>query len=166
MPFSSLFNAFLKNKIFSNLLKKTIGFAKERSIPTLYKTSLKSWLAHHPDDKNSDSVVYLFADEFSNYNDVEIGIKTIKLLRKLGYKVLIPNHEISGRTYLSKGFLKKAKVLANKNVEMLSSIISSDKPMIGIEPSAILSFRDEYPDLVSDHLKIKAEELGKIALLS
>jgi Fe-S oxidoreductase len=155
----------LKNNFTSSLLKNSIGFASKRSIPTLYKTTLISWLAHNPLQNSTHQSVYLFADEFTNYNDVEIGIKAIKLLRKLGYNVLIPNVLESGRTYLSKGLLRKAKSIAEKNVEILSSLVNNGIPLIGIEPSAILSFRDEYPDLVRKDLKEKASKLAKNALL-
>ena len=59
--------------------------------------------------------VYLFCDEFTNYNDTEIGIKAILLLEKLGYEVIIPKHEESGRTWLSKGLVRDAKKIINKN---------------------------------------------------
>ena len=69
----------------------------------------------YPDNKTHDKgKVYLFADEFTNYTDVGIGIKFIKLLRTLGYEVIIPKHVESGRTELSKGFLKRAKGIAEK----------------------------------------------------
>ncbi len=107
------------------------------------------------------SAVFLFLDEFTNFNDVEIGITTIKLLNKLGYEVIIPKHEESGRTFLSKGFVRKAKKLAIKNVQLLKDIITDDMPLIGIEPSCILSFRDEYPRLVSADLIEDAKKLAK-----
>jgi Fe-S oxidoreductase len=61
--------------------------------------------------------------------------------------------------------MKEAKQLAISNVEMLKDIVSEDNPLIGIEPSAILSFRDEYPDLVGKELKPAAVRLGKSALM-
>jgi Fe-S oxidoreductase len=107
----------------------------------------------------------LFADEFTNYNESYIGIKTILLLNKLGYEVVIPKHLESGRTYLSKGLLRKARKIANLNVGFLSGIISEDTPLIGIEPSTILSFRDEYPELVQKSLQEKAIDLSKNVLM-
>ena len=94
--------------------------------------------------------VYLFNDEFTNFNDTHIGIISIKLLNSLGYEVIIPKHEESGRTFISKGFLGEAKVLANKNVNLLSTLVSEEQPLIGLEPSAILTIRDEYLDLAED----------------
>jgi FAD/FMN-containing dehydrogenase/Fe-S oxidoreductase len=170
MLFPAFFNFVATNRFTSALLKKTLGFAPARSIPVLYKFTLKSWVkiafagtknnAMYPNGK-----VYLFADEFTDFNDVEIGIKAVKLLNKLGYEAEIPKHTESGRAYLSKGLVLKAKELAIKNVNFLKDIVSDSTPLIGIEPSAILTFRDEYPDLAGSGLKEQAMELGKNCLM-
>jgi Fe-S oxidoreductase len=73
---------------------------------------------------------------------------------------MIPDHIESGRSYLSKGFVKKAKDIAGKNVAMLKDKVTKEVPIIGIEPSAILTLRDEYPELVEPHLKGAAFQLG------
>jgi len=78
----------------------------------------------------------------------------------LGYEVEIPKHEESGRAWLSKGLLREAKKIAQKNVGLLSEIISVETPLVGIEPSAILTFRDEYVDLVDDDQLKAAQELS------
>ena len=67
--------------------------------------------------------MYLFCDEFTNYNDTEIGIKAILLLEKLGYEVIIPEHEESGRTWLSKGLVREAQKIINKNIELSRRVI-------------------------------------------
>ena len=103
----------------------------------------------------------MFCDEFTNYNDTEIGIKAILLLEKLGYEVIIPEHEESGRAWLSKGLLREAKKIANKNIALLSPLINAETPLIGIEPSAILTFRDEYIDLADDDQFEAAKQLAK-----
>ncbi|RYZ47550.1 MAG: FAD-binding oxidoreductase, partial [Chitinophagaceae bacterium] len=94
-------------------------------------------------------------------NDTEIGIKTILLLEKLGYEVDLPEHEESGRAWLSKGLVRAAKKIANRNIEALSPLVSSETPLLGIEPSAILTFRDEYIDLADDDKLEKARNLAK-----
>ena len=109
--------------------------------------------------------VYLFLDEFTEYNDGETGICFIDLLISLGYDVVIPEHVESGRAALSKGMLKKARKLARKNVLLLKDIISDETPLVGLEPSAILSFRDEYLDLVGEDLKSEAKKLSENVLL-
>ena len=163
----SIFNFFVTNEFTSGLMKKSLGFAPKRTIPTLYKVTLKNWVKKLSPAQNIEikGKVFLFADEFTDVNDVEIGIKAVKLLNKLGYKVEIPDHVESGRAYLSKGFVRKAQELAKLNITKLHSIITERTPLIGIEPSAILSFRDEYPDLAGKELKPKALELAKNCLM-
>jgi Fe-S oxidoreductase len=90
-----------------------------------------------------------------------IGIKAILLLERLGYQVEIPNHEESGRAWLSKGFLRQAQRIANKNITLLSPLINAENPLVGIEPSAILTFRDEYVDLADDGQFDAAKQLAK-----
>jgi FAD/FMN-containing dehydrogenase/Fe-S oxidoreductase len=165
----SLYNFAVTNKLSGNLIKKLSGFAVDRSMPTLYKTTLRSWYNKHslkkPAVKGNPKTVYLFCDEFTNYNDTEIGIKAILLLEKLGYNVVIPTHEESGRTWLSKGLVRDAKKIVNKNINLLKNIVTSNKPLIGIEPSAILTFRDEYIDLADDELLEDARALAKHSFL-
>lgn len=153
------------------IANSVVGFHPDRTMPLLHDTTVKKWYAKNQETRNkkqetrNKKTVYLFCDEFTNYNDVEIGKKALNLLNKLGYEVIIPEHIESGRAYLSKGMLKDAIKIANKNVELLKDIISDEIPMIGIEPSAILTFRDEYPELVREDLIDSAKKLAKNALM-
>ncbi len=153
-----VYNSVMSSKAIGNLVKRMIGFAPERSMPTIHKTTLRKWFKNprplkggkNPRPlKGSKKTVYLFCDEFTNYNDTEIGIKGILLLEKLGYEVLMTDHEESGRTWLSKGLLREAKKIINKNISIFSKIINEETPLIGIEPSAILTFIEEYLLLLS-----------------
>lgn len=162
--FPSFTNFMMASSLAGKSMMKMLGFAPDRSMPHLYETTLTKWYKKHENGRKIDTYVgqvMLFNDEFTNFNDTEIGIKTILLLTKLGFKVSIPKHHISARALISKGFLRKARKIANTNVSLLSSIISQNVPLIGIEPSAILSFRDEYPELVDIELREKAAELSK-----
>jgi len=164
--FPAAYNALVNNKITRTLFFPLIGFSSKRRIPALSSKTLKRFVKSYVQNiAITKGKVYLFSDEFTNYNDAEIGIKAILLLNKLGYEVVIPKHHLSSRTYLSKGLIREAKKLANKNVIALRGIINDNTPLVGIEPSAILSFRDEYPDLVDNHLKDDAIRLGKQAIL-
>jgi FAD/FMN-containing dehydrogenase/Fe-S oxidoreductase len=161
--FPGLYNFMVTAPGISMMIKKLSGFAVKRSMPTMYKTTLKNWYKEQKNKgklKTATHKVYLFCDEFTNYNDTKIGIKAILLLEKLGYEVIIPKHEESGRAWLSKGLLRKAKKIANKNIALLSPLITAATPLVGIEPSAILTFRDEYIDLADDD---KLEEAKKLA---
>lgn len=151
----------------TSLLKKSIGFSTKRSVPSLSKITLNRWVGNGipKPESATKGKVYLFNDEFTNYNESDIGIKAILLLTRLGYEVKIPVTKESGRTFLSKGLVKTAQKIASENVKLLKDIITSETPLIGIEPSAILAFRDEYPELVKDGLQKDAEKLGENSLL-
>ncbi len=156
-----MYNLTVTNPLTSKLVKKMAGFAPARSMPKLHSFTLRNWYkkTHRSSKPVSDKTVYFFCDEFTNYNDTSIGIKAITLLEKLGYDVRLPEHIESGRTWLSKGLLRKAKTIAEQNVRMLAPLISTDHPLIGLEPSAILTFRDEYMDLVDESLLDDARKL-------
>jgi len=161
------YNLVFKNAPLRRIANQVVGFHPERTMPLLHNTTLKSWAKGRGQEakgKEQGGKVYLFCDEFTNYNDVEIGKKAIQLLEKLGYEVVIPEHAPSGRPQLSKGLLKDAKKIADENVRALKDLISEKTPLVGIEPSAILTFRDEYPDLVSEELVEDAKRLAKNAL--
>lgn len=161
----SLYNSAVKSSLFGGAIKKVMDFDPRRSIPGIYKFTLRKWLDRHPLAEDYKRKVYLFADEFTNYMDVEVGIAFIKLMRTLGYEVIIPEHTDSGRVDISKGLIKKAKEKVNKNVRLLKDLITEENPLVGLEPSCILSFRDEYPDLVDGELKAASITLGKNAML-
>lgn len=160
-----IYNFLVNNKATSTFIKKLSGFAPARSMPTLQSTTLRKWLRRNPAPASGGKKVYLFCDEFTNYNDTHVGIKAVQLLRKLGYDVTPVDHPESARALLSKGFLRQAKVFAEKNVSLFGDIVTADAPLVGIEPSAILTFRDEYPDLVGDALRDKAKTLAKNVFL-
>jgi FAD/FMN-containing dehydrogenase/Fe-S oxidoreductase len=161
-----MYNFMVTTPAIGNIIKRLSGFALKRSMPILHKTTLEHWYKKRKKRKQEEAVskkkkVYLFCDEFTNFNDTEIGIKAILLLEKLGYEVVIPEHEESGRTWLSKGLLREAKKIINRNISSLSKIVNSETPLIGIEPSAILTFRDEYIDLADDENFNAAKKLSR-----
>ena len=165
-----LFNFFVKNPFLSGVLKKMLGFAEKRSIPELGKISVRRWLKKNLRLLNElqhagAPEVLLFLDEFTNYNDTEAGIKTIKLLSILGYKIQVPFTVESGRTFISKGLLRTAQKKANRNILILKDLVGKDMPLIGIEPSAILGFRDEYPELVKPEYREAARKVAENAFM-
>ncbi len=159
-----VYNFFQKNPFFSGLLKKSLGFTEHRSLPLLSSMTLRAWAGALKQPECSRKA-YLFADEFTNFNDVATGIHAIRLLNALGVTVVLPDHDESGRTFLSKGVVRKARDIARYNVTRLRSLVTEETPLIGIEPSAILTFRDEYPDLVGPELREDALRISKNALM-
>ena len=159
-----LYNFFATWKPSAWVIKKMVRFSTDRQIPKLSRYSMRKLVAKEKQPAEGRKV-YLFADEFTNHQEAELGLTFAKLLIKLGYKVEIPKHVESGRAAFSKGCLKLAKKYAIKNVQMLSGIVNDETPLVGIEPSCILSFRDEYPDIVSSEQRATAKELAKSCLL-
>jgi len=147
---AGLTNAVYSSKILGGILKESIGIAKERSIPSISSFNFDKLLQYTQNEENIKlKKVVLYIDEFTKYLDNELGKDAIELLVKLGYDVQLFTAE-SGRTYLSKGFLKQAQRLANKNIQQLRRFATQKTPVLGLEPSAVLSFRDEYKRLVSN----------------
>ena len=163
-----LYNLMATWKPSAAVIKNIVGFAPERNIPQLSKKTMVQLV-----DKERQQIrvarpkklVYLFADEFTNQQEAELGRMFASLLLRLGYRVVIPKHEESGRAAISKGCLKQAKKIAYDNVAMMGVLVTESHPLVGIEPSCILTFRDEYPDLVPEDWRKDAIELGKNCLL-
>jgi Fe-S oxidoreductase len=131
-------------------------------MPKLSRISWSKWYKtkFRPEAKAPIKTVYLFIDELLNFNEAEIGIATVLLLDKLGYGIKVVEHKESGRSFLSKGLLEEARELAVANVNIYKDVITPDTPLVGVEPSAILTFRDEYPDLLRGQQKEDAKRIA------
>ncbi|MGH1388167.1 FAD-binding and (Fe-S)-binding domain-containing protein [Kordia sp.] len=161
--FSGLSNFVKTNGFTSKIIKNRLGVAQERTLPinsskTLDKIIQKS-LNQLNKNVSKTKKIYLFSDEFTNYLESEIGQDALIVLSKLGYEIKYVSHEESGRTFISKGFLPEAKNVANKNVNIFKNLINENAVLVGIEPSAILTFRDEYIRLADD--KDAAKHIAK-----
>jgi FAD/FMN-containing dehydrogenase/Fe-S oxidoreductase len=170
-------NGILGTPALRRIANRIVGFHPDRTMPLLGKQTLRGWFKGRKGGKEerrreSQSSLppsflpplLLFCDEFTNYNDVEVGQKAIQLLERLGYEVIIPEHGESGRAALSKGMLKMARKLAECNVRALRDVVTPETPLVGLEPSAILTFRDEYPELVDASLADDAQRLAQNTL--
>ncbi len=161
-----LTNFMFSNGFTSSIIKSVGGIAKERSLPLISSRSLLKEFQKSKNElikNNFIKEVFLFNDEFTNHLDTEIGVDAIELLNRLNYKVNIIPHSESGRAMLSKGLLKGAKKAANENVSIFKNLITENTPLIGIEPSAILTFKDEYLRLADD--KNSAKSIAKYSFL-
>jgi len=164
--FPSIYNLTTGLKPVAALIKKLSGIAAQRDLPKLEKQSLVKWFDNNRDllepKKTVKQKVYVFIDEFTKYTDSQPGKDVILVLSKLGYEVNVVSSAESGRAYISKGFLEQAVTLAYKNVSIYKDLIDEHTPLIGIEPSAVLMFRDEYLRLIKEpELKKEAEKIGR-----
>ncbi|MEM8585832.1 MAG: FAD-linked oxidase C-terminal domain-containing protein [Bacteroidota bacterium] len=163
-----LSNLILNGKLTSTVLKRILGIASERRLPQVGRLPfqrINRQLAKKYAGRKAKQTVYLLLDEFIRYNEPEIGRSALKLLWRLGYSVEIAPVRDSARAQLSKGLLPYAQQLATANVEALASLIGPEAPLIGIEPSAILGFRDEYLRLTRGETRTQAELLAPHCLL-
>jgi FAD/FMN-containing dehydrogenase/Fe-S oxidoreductase len=147
----------IANGILSKPFRRLVGFAENRSMPELNKQTFRSWFTQHqknnfgiPLTAHKKGKAYILADEFTNFNDLSVGVAVVKLLTQLGYTLELAKVGNTGRALFSKGLLGRAKKLVDKNLKLLKGQLSDETPLIGMEPSALLSFRDEYIDLATD----------------
>ena len=155
-----VYNWFATNRWTSALLKKMVGFAEERKIPKIGDWRLEI------EDLRFEKRVYLFLDEFTRYEEPELVETFIRLMNRLGYEVIVPKHTESGRAAISKGCLRLARRYAEKNIRLLKDLVRDETPLVGIEQSCILTFRDEYPELMANgEGRVAAEKLAKNCLL-
>ena len=165
-PIAPLVNFANRTPFIGSLMKYLLGVSPKRNLPQFNWQTLKQWhrkyQAKLTPSLPSKGKVYFFCDEFTKFNDALIGQKAILLLITLGYEVDIRNHADSGRTHISKGFLTEAQQFATENVATFAPLVSEQSPLVGLEPSAIHSFRDEYPRLVKGVEMIKqAKQLAQ-----
>lgn len=167
-----LSNLILGSKLLSYPVRALIGMSPHRKFPVIPARTFRAWFSRRefegrrlPYRIEKKGKVCLFCDEFTDYLDVAVGRKTVELLESLGYEVELAGNRESGRSALSKGLVRRAVRLGEENVKILAKTVSEGVPVIGIEPSAILTLRDEYPDLVSDGLLPQAERVAANSLL-
>jgi len=142
--FSVLTNALYSSRLLGRVIKNISGVAPQRALPKVASFNFDKYLKSVKDKYvRRDKKILLYIDEFTNYLDIDLGKDAIVLLTKLGYDVQLFYGE-SGRTFISKGFLRQAKKIAKKNARELEVFVNQGIPVVGVEPSAVLSFRDEY----------------------
>lgn len=148
------------------IVKRLLGVAPQRTIPAYAQQTFSSWFRRHNPlpAAGSRGEVVLFNDEFTNFTDPHTGIAAVRVLEAAGYRVLMPAHLESGRTQLSKGFLRGARRVLERTVDLLYPFAEKGIYIVGVEPSALLGLRDEAPDLVRGQLIPKAKAVAQHAL--
>jgi Fe-S oxidoreductase/FAD/FMN-containing dehydrogenase len=153
----SLANWTLTNPAVRHMLDRFVGIDARRKLPQFASETFESWFAKRSRSQNgstqrvdvSDKKVVLFHDTFLNYNYPNIGKAATHLLEAAGYQVrLAEQRKCCGRPMISKGLAEEARENAAFNVRQLHTFVENGYSIVGCEPSCILTFRDEYPDLV------------------
>lgn len=153
-PVASLFNLTNRSGI-GKLLRQFLNISPKRPLPDLARKRFSSLFKQAT--IKSDKTVVLFNDTFTEFNTPDVGLAAVKVLQALGYEVISPAWQCCGRAALSKGKLKHAKQLANKLIETLLPYAKRGIPIIGLEPSCILTIKDDFAALTRRELKILSE---------
>ena len=155
--FAPITNWLLNTSTTKILLEKFIGIDKRRNLPNFASQTLRQWFnsrSSHVQTKVTKGKVILFPDTTTNYNHPDIGIATVKVLEKLGYEVIIPDAKCCGRPMLSNGMIDGAKSNIQSNVNIIYPYVKDGSKLVGIEPSCVLGFMDDFKDLTNDRDKI------------
>ncbi len=158
--FPSLANQFSNLDLSKKMLENIAGISRNRTLPKFAKQTFKSWWKSY-ECKESQDVVVLHVDIFTNYHEPEIAISAVKVLEKMGFQVLVTFVDTLGRPHLSKGFLREAKEIAHQVISEWKHYADSEFPIIGLEPSEILTAKDEFLDLCEDEYLKDAQQIAK-----
>ena len=156
-PFS---NWVLKRAPAHWLLDRLFGIHKNRQLPPFARETFTRWFARRNGRRPTGTrgPVILFNDTYMTYNYPELGRAAVRVLEAAGFEVTLADKKCCGRPFISKGLVERARENAAYNVDHLFRYADQGVPIVGVEPSCILTFRDEYPDLLDDP---RAERLAK-----
>ena len=142
------------------LMERFAGIDRRRPLPAFARESFTDWFDRRraPAAAPRGSVV-LFHDTFVSYNTPEIGRAAVELLEAAGYKVELVDRKCCGRPLISKGMLDEAREHAAYNVARLAPYARRGVAIVGLEPSCLLTLRDEWVDLLrTDDARAVAEQ--------
>lgn len=147
-----LVNQFYKNSLFRELLEKTVKIHRRRTLPAIAQVSFQHWFKHRSKHSSSPrGPVVLWDDCHISYHQPQLGKDVVRILESVGFEViLVADRRCCGRPLISKGMLDKATENARHNVAKLLPHVRQGTPILGVEPSCIACFRDEYPDLLKN----------------
>jgi FAD/FMN-containing dehydrogenase/Fe-S oxidoreductase len=142
------------------LLERLAGIDRRRPLPAFAGTPFTTWFARpRPDGTGERGAVVLFHDTFNTYQTPEVAIAATRVLEAAGYRVVLPDRRCCGRPMISKGMLGEARALAAYNVARLAAPARQGLPIVGLEPSCLLTLRDEYVDLLrTDDARLVARQ--------
>ena len=170
--FGFLLNPLLRLSLVRTLNEKILGIARQRILPPFAAQSFRDWYRDHASRVTQYGIlnteyatrsVVLFTDTFTNFNHPEIGKAAVRVLEAAGYEVSLVDHGCCGRPMISKGLLDQARATAARNVAVLFEFVEKGIPIVGLEPSCLLTLRDEYLDLLPDDPR--AQSVAQKAML-
>ena len=142
-----------------DLLDRYAGIDRRRQLPSFSSQTFEQWFrarGEASEQEGARGTVVLLPDTFTNYNHPELGRAAVKVLERLGYSVVVPKMVCCGRPMLSAGMIDKARANAAANVDAIHPYVQKGARVAGLEPSCILTFRDEYLDLLEDDDRVSS----------
>ena len=131
------------------LMELFAGVDRRRPLPQFASETFEDWFrSHKTDGDGAKGEVILFHDTFNNFNSPNVAIAATRFLERSGYPVLLIDKRCCGRPMISKGMLSQAKENAVWNVDKLAPYAEKGIPIVGLEPSCLLTLRDEYPEFI------------------
>ncbi len=146
-----LANFGVKNPLARQLMERYLGISSQRTLPAFAWEPFTEWFAKRVKPAATGKQIVLFNDTFSTYNYPEIAIAATEVFEKLGYEVVLPGHGCCGRPMVSKGLVDEAQAAAADVINKLAPYALAGIPIVGLEPSCLLTLRDEYPYLLPDN---------------
>jgi FAD/FMN-containing dehydrogenase/Fe-S oxidoreductase len=167
-PLASMFpnvtNWMIKQPITKELLYQFLDIDKRRTLPTFANETFMDWWNNRKNrpvtESTSGQEAVLLIDIFTNYHEPEVGKAAVQFLESRDYRVIIPDFHEVGRPQISKGMLAHAKQILDNNLPKLTTFADQGIPIIGLEPSEILTLRDEYLDLCNEDQVHSAEKVA------
>jgi Fe-S oxidoreductase len=129
-----------------------LGIHRQRPLPRLATQPFPRWFHRHvPTGDGSRGKVVLFHDTFTDFNHPQVGQAATRLLETAGFQVELTATGCCGRPAISKGVHDIAERCARQNIPALyEQVRDGDATIVGIEPSCLLTLRDEYLHLAPD----------------
>lgn len=158
-----LSNWFIQSELGKLLLKSVVGISPKRTLPSFAAHPFipKTFIPQHKGPKK----VALFVDLFTRYHEPHVAWSAIMVLEFYGFEVIVPPVVEAGRAKISKGLLHKAKLDAYHMLEVFGPLVDEGVPIVGLEPSELLTLRDEFLDLVDEHDLEQAKKISRYAFL-
>ncbi|MDQ7065736.1 MAG: FAD-linked oxidase C-terminal domain-containing protein [candidate division KSB1 bacterium] len=152
-----LANLGVRNGLSRKLMETLLGLTSERSLPTFANQDFLEWFHGRPNAKGTDlETVAIFYDCFNTYHEPDVLIAAVQVLEAAGYRVVLSGHECCGRTMISKGLVNEARAAAEATVRALRGFADQGTAIIGLEPSCLLTLRDEYRYLLPGNADVDA----------
>jgi Fe-S oxidoreductase len=168
-----LVNWSMRNGLVRWGLERFMGVTRQRQLPEFARQPFTHWFkARQNGRKTGQKKVVLFNDTFNTYNYPQVAIAATEVLEAAGYEIILPGHKCCGRPMISKGLVDKARKAAQETVDRLAPFAEQGIPIVGLEPSCLLTMQDEYKyllpgdtrvEMVAEHCYTFEEFMAKLA---